>query len=283
MKLFLNKIVFYILIVILYLFVNLFINLYNEINPNIKGKNIIFIGDSHMRNCINPDSFYHSINCGLNADPLIGQKWKLTQIFKIHQIDTVVISLGYHNFLDSMEIFFNSEGSKADENLHRYNLINGNELYKLNFNKKKYLLSVFRKMQKPIDLPYIGSYYSENITMQDSAKSAIHRRLVKDTLFKFTNVLVINEIRELCKKNATKCFFIFTPTAKAYNSRIPAILKRKVDDFVNELRNSGEYIDVNRNFNDSLFYDGDHLNLNGSKIFTHLVKVKLYKKQENID
>ena len=135
-------------------------------------------------------------------------------------------------------------------------------------------------MQKPIDLPYIGSYYSENIKMQDSAKSAIHRRLVNDTLFKFTNVLVINEIREICKKNGIKCFFIFTPTAEAYNSRIPTVLKKKVDKFIYELRNSGEYIDINQNFNDSLFYDGDHLNLNGSKIFTHLVKVKLYNKIE---
>jgi len=231
-----------------------------------------------MRNCINPDSFDNSINCGLNADPLIGQKWKLSRILKNNQIDTVVLSLGYHNFLDSMEIFFNSEGSKADENLFRYNLINGNELYKIKFNKKQYLFSLFRKMQKPIDLPYIGSFFSENIKMHDSAKSAIYRRLVKDTLFKFTNVLVINEIRELCRKNGIKCFFIFTPTAKAYNSRIPTRLKKKVDNFINVLKNRGEYIDINQNFNDTLFYDGDHLNLNGSKIFTHLLKVKLYQK-----
>jgi len=278
MKLFLNKFVFYILIVILYLFINLFINFNNEINPNIKSKNIIFIGDSHMRNCINPDSFDNSINCGLNADPLIGQKWKLSRILKNNQIDTVVLSLGYHNFLDSMEIFFNSEGSKADENLFRYNLINGNELYKIKFNKKQYLFSLFRKMQKPIDLPYIGSFFSENIKMHDSAKSAIYRRLVKDTLFKFTNVLVINEIRELCRKNGIKCFFIFTPTAKAYNSRIPTRLKKKVDNFINVLKNRGEYIDINQKFKDTLLYDGDHHNLNGSKIFTHLLKVKLYQK-----
>ena len=34
--------------------------------------------------------------------------------------------------------------------------------------------------------------------------------------------------------NAIKCFFIFTPTAKAYNSRIPINLKKKVDNFINE-------------------------------------------------
>lgn len=279
MKLFLNKIVFYILIVILYLFINLCINFKLETNPDINSKNIVFIGDSHMRKGINPDSFHNSLNFGLNADPLIGQKWKLIYLLKNNQIDTIVLSLGYHKFIDSNDLFFNSDNDKVDENLYRYNLINNYELLNLNYSKKKYLFSIFRKMQKPnLNLPYLGSFFGENVIMKDSAKSAINRRLVKDTFFKFTNVLVINEIRELCKKNAIKCFFIFTPTAKAYNSRIPINLKKKVDNFINELKNRGEYIDINQNFNDTLFYDGDHLNLNGSKIFTHLLKVKLNQK-----
>lgn len=276
MKLFLKKLLYFFIAILIYFIFNFCYNFYFENFPKNIDKNIVFIGDSHMRYSVIPDSFSSSINYGLNSDLLIAQYWKIDEL-KEQNIDTIIISLGYHTFKEDNIAFFKRTDGVVDELLNRYILITEGDIFRyVNFNGKL-LNCIFNKIKKPIfNYDYQGSFVGKTEIMKDKAKSAIWRHWAHNESFNQNTIKLIENIIKKCQKLNTKIFYIFPPVSKDFKNKIPVDVTKKTDDYLNTLRNRRLLIDFKTNFNDSMFFDGDHLNVNGAKKYTHLLKNNIY-------
>ena len=77
MRKFLKNILLFCCFLLVYLTLVFTFNFYNENYPKIPKANILFLGDSHIKYQVNPDSFVNANNYGHSGDVLIGLKWKI--------------------------------------------------------------------------------------------------------------------------------------------------------------------------------------------------------------
>lgn len=281
MILFLKKVLIIFYFVLVYLFSVFLFNYYHENNPKIPNANILFIGDSHIKNQINPDSFFNSYNYGNSGDIILGIKWKLKKMLNDKNIiDTVIISLGYHNFREKYPSFFNTDiHQTASVNIRRYLFINDwYFLRKQDINKTLVFMNFLRKIKKPnIETMYLGHYKEQIGQMNDSSKSSIDRLYYRNKKFNPEIIQHINEIIELCNSKKVRCFFIFPPTHCTYTRKVPTEIRNQTDSFMSVFSKSPYFMQVSLKLHDSLFFDGDHLNRFGAQIYTRNLKQIIYK------
>jgi hypothetical protein len=67
-------------------------------------------------------------------------------------------------------------------------------------------------------------------------------------------------------------------THSTYIKRVPKDIKNQTDLFMKQLSKTKYFIPIPDKFKDSLFFDVDHLNSNGAKKYTHLLKKYQYVK-----
>lgn len=199
MRNFIFNLLIFLLIVFLYFSLVFAYNYRNENHPNIKKSNIIFIGDSHIKCHINPDSFPNAENYGASADLIIGLKWKIDKLIKNNnKIDTIIIGISYNNFTEFYPDFF-IHHSGAHRNLMRYLLISNGYLF---FENTKLIAVLWSKIKKPtLELPYL-EYFSERIgIINDSANSAIYRHFNSQTKYNHEIQYEIYKIIKSCEDN----------------------------------------------------------------------------------
>ena len=277
MKLFFQKMSYFFLAIFIYCIFNFCYNFYFENYPKKIDKNIAFIGDSHMRYSIIPDSFQSSVNYGLNADLLITQYWKIDELVR-QSFDTIIISIGYHTFKEDNIVFFKRKDGVVDELLNRYILINGSDIFRYISFDSKFFNCVFNKIKRPIfNYEYQGSYVKINNIMTDKAKSAIWRHFSHAESFNQNSINTIERIINKCNNLHVKILFVFPPVSKYFENKIPTELKLKADNYLMTLKSKKLLIDFKMNTNDSMFFDGDHLNYFGAQKYTHFLKNILYK------
>ncbi len=284
MRTFLKNALLFICIVLLYLTCVFAFNFYNENHPKIPKANILFLGDSHIKYQVNPDSFINACNYGQSGDVLIGIEWKIRTLLKNHNdIDTIIIPLGYHSFREKYPDFFESNEPISPKLISQYVFINPT-YFILNKNIKnlELLYPLLEKIKKPnSDLPYLG-YYIENYgLLKDSSNSAISRHYGTHRFFNYDIPNIIYSIIQVCETHKVKCFFIFPPTHQTYIKRVPADIKMQTDRFMNKFSNTPYFIHTEISLDDSLFFDGDHLNSEGAQMYTHSLKQALYNKKNH--
>jgi hypothetical protein len=284
MKNFLYQFLFFIFSIFGYLIVVFLYNYNFENSPKITKSNIVIVGDSHARYGVINDSFENSKNYCSNADNLIMSKWKLSRILSTKQIDTVFISLGYHSFSEDYKNFFSSNDAVLPKVLERYLFINNSELFNYQLNIWKILSIIGSKIKKPYrELQYLGVFVrkDEKISKPQPAKAAWRAK----KHFKYTKDITpdaINQIQNIinvCKQYGVVCYFIFPPITKDYKKRIPKDIVTSADSFLSNLKNKGFYLPTVETLPDSCFFDPDHLNFSGAKIYTHCLKQALYSKK----
>lgn len=280
MRAFLKNALLFTGLVLVYLTCVFVFNFYNENHPKIPKANILFLGDSHIKYQVNPDSFANAHNYGHSGDVMIGIKWKLEKLLNSNNtIDTVIISLGYHNFREIYPAFFNAEiHDAASKNISRYLFINDWYFFKKSELNKTIVIEEFLdKIKKPVTkISYLGYFIEQYGRMNDSSNSSISRLYTKNTNYNHKIIETIENLIEFCNFKKVKCFFIFPPTHQTYLKRVPKDIKMKTDIFMNNFSNTPYFIKTEFTPDDSLFFDGDHLNSEGSKIYTHLLKQALY-------
>jgi hypothetical protein len=284
MKTFLRNVLLFSCLVFVYLTFVFAFNFYNENHPRIPKANILFLGDSHIKYQVNPDSFINAYNYGLSGDVLIGLKWKLEKILNSNNsIDTIIISLGYHNFREFYPSFFDiNVHDAAAQNISRYLFIN--DWYFLKTTRLDKMLvteKIFDKIKKPLrEISYLGYFIEQNGQMNDSSNSSISRLYTTNKRFNYEIIKTIEQLIEFCNSKNVKCFFIFPPTHQTYLKRVPADIKVHTDRFMNQFSKTSYFIPIEIALDDSLFFDGDHLNSAGAKIYTHSLKHALYNKKK---
>lgn len=286
MKKLLNQFSLFVFCIILYLTGNLIYNYYFENNPKIQKSNLIVVGDSHARYGVIPDSFHNAKNYCSNADNLIMSKWKLLRILPTKQIDTVFISLGYHSFTENYTKFFSSNDAVIPKVLERYLFINNGELFDYDLNYRNLVSILGAKIKKPYhELEYLGVFVKkgEKMLKPDTGKAAWRAKthffgtksITPDAINQIHNIL------RICNNYNVACYFIFPPTTKDYLNRIPPIVKNSTDSFLTVLYNKGVFLPTLQTLPDSCFFDPDHLNYSGAKIYTHSLMQALYNKKNH--
>jgi hypothetical protein len=285
MKKLLYQILFFITSIFVYLIGVFIYNYYFENSPQIQKSNIIVIGDSHARYGVITDSFLNSNNYCSNADNLIMSKWKLQHILPTEQIDTVFISLGYHSFTEDYKNFFSSNDAVIPKVLERYLFISDGELFNYELDYRKLVSVLGTKIKKPYrELEYLGVFVrsDEKMSKPDTSKAAWRA----NTHFKsaagitFDAASQIRNILNICDKNGVICYFIFPPVTNDYKKRIPKRVIASTDSFLNILNARGLFLPTIQTLPDFCFFDPDHLNYEGAKIYTHSLKQALYNKKK---
>lgn len=283
MRTFLKNVLLFICLVFVYLTCVFAFDFYNENHPKIPKANILFLGDSHIKYQVNPDSFNNAYNYGHSGDLLIGIQWKLEKLLNSNNtIDTVIISLGYHNFREIYPAFFNIDmHDAASKNIFRYLFISDwYFLKKTEINKIIVVEKIFDKIKKPdSEIPYLGFFIEQNGQMNDSSNSSISRLYATNKIFNYEIIHTIEQLIKFCDSKNVKCLFLFPPTHQTYLKRVPAEIKVQTDRFMNKFSKTPYFIPVEIALDDSLFFDGDHLNSEGAKIYTHSLKQALYNKK----
>ena len=280
MRKFLKNILLFCCFLLVYLTLVFTFNFYNENYPKIPKANILFLGDSHIKYQVNPDSFVNANNYGHSGDVLIGLKWKIHRILKNkNRIDTIIISLGYHNFREFYPKFFNTKvHDAATKNITRYLFINNWYFLKKNeINKFVVIKSLFDKIKKPAQkISYLGYFIEQHGQINDSSRSSISRLYTNNQKFNQKVIYLIQEIVDFCVSKKVKCFFIFPPTHPTYTNKVPEEIKTGTDKFIHQFSQTPYFIPVEFALDDSLFFDGDHLNAQGAQLYTHSLKQALY-------
>jgi hypothetical protein len=281
MRHFTQKILFFLIIVLCYITLVFVYNYYNENHPKIKKHNITFIGDSHTRYSLIPDSFFSSVNYGLNGDPIAVQKWKIETLCENDQIDTVIISLGYHNFGENLSALFKRKDGLSEKLLNRYLFIQPKLLFENELKPTILIKGIANKLKKPsTDLSYLGVF----VKIQNSWDGNDGWRINEH--FKYRNTRVnhiieeIEEIIDFCESKKIICFFHLPPVTIEYKKRIPKDVISPTDSFLNVLNQRGLFLTTIETLPDSCFFDPDHLNYDGAKIYTHSLKQALYNKDK---
>lgn len=253
-----------------------------ENKPDLPKVSTLFIGDSHTRYSINPDSFTNAVNYGLNGDLLISQLWKLPYVSR-PIVDTIYISIGYHNFAENHKNIFHSDHGMVPKLIGRYIFIAWREIWDLSNSPRAIISELYKKIQLPKQKPrYLGTYVANKDVMplSDSANAAIHRHFPNREALTFNkeNQKIIQEIIEYCESEKITLLFHKPPVHRLYKPRIPEDNKKRTDDFLNYLRKKEMLIEIQQTpFQDKHFFDGDHLNSEGSKLYTHLLKRAIQK------
>lgn len=276
MRVFIRQSLLFASFVIAYFILVFAFNYYNENHPKIPKANILFLGDSHIKYHINPDSFLNAYNYGHSGDLLIGIKWKLEKLLESNnKIDTVIISLGYHNFRESYPKFFDVNiHDAASKNISRYMFINNWYFFKNDrLDKLVIIKSLLEKIKKPnCKISYIGNFVQQNGQINDSSNSSIARLYGSNKTFNPKVAITIREIINICKNRKVQCYFIFPPAHPTYLKRVPQEIAILTNMFMDQFSKTPYFITIEIALNDSLFFDGDHLNAKGAKIYTHKLK-----------
>ena len=122
-----------------------------------------------------------------------------------------------------------------------------------------------------------GSEPSNNIkNLEKSGKIAAQRHMVNNYRFLSENKSFLDEIIQLSKKHDIHVILVTPPSFEAYRNELDDNMLSEIFQYVEELQAQNKnlvYINLfsDKRFQDDMFKDGDHLNVNGAEFFTKLI------------
>ena len=281
MKRFIKKIFYYLIGLILLLLTNV---TYNTIKSNsaelkMKKSSVLIIGDSHPLKAIDPNLFINANNICQGAENYIISYWKLKKILSLYTPDTIIIGFSNHNISEFNDIKFYKKKYAATMFKRVFLIHDFKGLKKLNntfkINKKEYymfILKYFCLYPKFNHIHFIGTYENSKISEITNAEERANRHFYNDDTdlsydFSKTNISYLDSIILTCKINNIIPILVQAPVHKSYYNLIPEKNKNKYEFLKEKYSNYLINFDQ-RNYHDSLFYDSDHLNEYGAKLFT---------------
>ncbi|MGL5355664.1 MAG: hypothetical protein ACRDAQ_03810 [Cetobacterium sp.] len=266
---------------------------YKKVPNNLK---IINLGSSHTQNGIYYPQNLSAYNLGLAAQPLYydfeilkkySKKLEKKAIIIIpisiftfyHGNDFMNLNDRYYNIVDYNQVF------NKNYNSYFSNLIFGYWKDKANM---KILLNYFKKCILEKKVLRIEKQYKQNLSQKEkevqlNGKVKHHLSGITDKLIPQNPEISKNKLLEILnytKQNNLIPVFITTPQTNLYNSKIvESIYKERIYDHLEDIKNkSGQnilYLDYSHDsrFENNLeyFYDVDHLNEKGAKLFTEIM------------
>jgi hypothetical protein len=285
MFIFLNKLICFVvsLFVLMFIILTFSVTVKNEIEIG-SSTNVLFVGDSHMKYGID-QSFVHSKNVGEEGESLYFSQFKLIHILQKNvQIDTVVLSVGYHNFSTYYHDYM--YGKKSSKYASKYiDFMPSKELLSLFVLNGKYTVSILLTYIKHKFTILLNGFRYDNSTKFKILQNDDHfmlDRVHKQFLKRGIEHSGINEsslyaVNETCKKYNKKLIIINLPVNQKFKRNIPLKFIQKYNKVLKSL--NVEHIDLTniKLQNMDFLIDGDHLSLSGSKKVTKVLLEKIRK------
>ena len=249
---------------------------------------ILILGDSHNGCAINPSHFKSAYNLSLNDESYVPTYYKLKKLIDVCIVDTILLSLSPHNISSFYEAKYLEKNQSKIFFSKYYPLFNFNSLKNLNIDIFQFCINYFKWMVlKPrinhLD-PMIGSFAfrksKQNVSYNDNVNQRINMHFYDDDILhdvSETMIAYLDSIVNICEKNSIKLYLISTPLHSEYYQAIPDSFKSEFQSQIIRLNDIGQSVfDYTLMYNeDSLFLDGDHLNINGANYFTNVIKKRL--------
>ena len=289
MKVFVKKLIVFILIfissliVVMFLLVKLNKKLFQNYSTN--QVNTIFIVDSHMEMGLNDKLIPGALNLSKSSDGYLHSYVKLKAFLeKESHIPTIVLSYSAHNLSAYFDTFIEGRDARfgfsdyfpllpADE---KYELLRRNHLLaitSLSLVLKKGFLNLFTDTGR---YSFLGGYSPQRwkLTEYKSIDKRINVQFYNEIgLLSFSEIQLqyLEKIIQLCANHGAKLVLMEMPLHPHYRKQIPASYNRAMNDVINN--KSILWMNCRQlELPDSLFLpDGDHVNADGSDTTTRYI------------
>jgi len=248
--------------------------------PLSESKTLI-IGDSHTQKGLNPKLFDDAINLSQSAEPMVISYWKLKFVFDAIQPNTVIIGFGRHKISSNQDrVFYDKRTSH--EFFRRSYLIGDFDKIK-DIIKIDFLSFYFKWVKRNCLYPQFNPFYFLGHYEASKGNDLCNVREKLQNHFGSPNIekpyskigmMYLDSMISFCELHDVKPIIISLPVYQEYYERIPNDIHVVYDSIKNKFQlKNVEFIDrANDYFVDFLFYDVDHLNIDGANIFSEEIR-----------
>lgn len=292
MRLFVRNIGSFFLIFILYAISMYFINsmIMHAQRPELTGKQILIIGDSHPKFALDPELLGSAINISQTAEPYYVTYWKLKEVVQNSSVDIIMLGFAYHNlsaFNDKKleDNYWASEMFRRTYTIEEFEELEGVEIDKISFYETKFKnMCLFPKHDH---IHYIGGY--ENTDQNDFSdyESVIARHYYyndKNVGVSNNSIRYLDSISTFCTKKDIELVLVSSPLQEEYLTRIPENFVKTYEKIKQKMKNKEVHVFDYGNvaFDDKYFLNSDHLNSKGAEAFTREIKRRLTPIKSNM-
>lgn len=279
MKKFILKVSIFLLILVSFFSINYVLNQLIIRNTVVNINNeILFVGDSHIQNALNPKFLPGSINIAQPAEPYIITYWKLKNILEFNQrVKIVVLGFAPHNIAKFNDYKFSDPKWMSEMFNRSYTIQEFSSIKdKVSIDFKEFYKVVFKKTSfypHKNHLGYIGSYSNSTRNKTNDSEVAIGRHFYYKSIYPEVSETSINYLDSIVKFVSNKqktLILINTPVHESYANKVPQKVDRVYHNLVDKYKNE-EIIVIDKyraSYNDSLFLNSDHINEYGATKFT---------------
>lgn len=266
---------------------------YSELPPVCSGDSIrtLILGDSHARTAINPEYLNSACSAAQKAEEIEYSYYKLVQAgADFEALENVILCVSYFNFLAPVD--------SENEMLKRYHRLLDQDFY---LSKKRYHeytaaiayrylmdhklpksvpLSLFNEIiETKIEPQYRGGFElrtGSRIGQIPDLDKAISRHYFLGNKLRPVSALRIayfTKIVDYCQAHKLRLYVVNTPVHKEYYDQIPAERLTGYSTVLNRHQDECICLDYGRlRLPDAFFFDYDHLNGEGARVFTGIIR-----------
>ncbi len=279
MKEFIKQISIFLAALVLYFCFSIAYNLYvsGTVIPDIGERRVLIAGDSHPQMSIDPGLFSSAVNISQSAEPYVLTYWKLKKVFETHLPDTLVLGFAPHN-LSAFNDYKFSKPSAAPEMFRRSYPIEDFAAIedKIEIDYFQYFSTIAKQLgpyPKTNHVNYIGRFVNNENSFTNDWKKATQRHYYKEGAEVGVSEVAIqylDSILVLCADKGVIPVLVGCPVHKDYYENIPSTNLATFNTVMDKYEGEVMILDRSRAlYPDSLFYNSDHLNSKGARLFTN--------------
>ena len=287
MKKFTINILIKMILLIFVIGLNIIFNIVAIKSVNIYKKDNFFVfGDSHSRHALNPKLISkYCANYSQGAEPLSLSYFKIENVIKRTEVDTIILSFSPHNIAEfNDQKLVNRKWSSAlmqraySLNIHKYEgLIDKNELNKARLSN----MGLFPKLYHD---DFLGHYEPLDSKFSSLSETRLMETIKKHYGVNPENSKVVSKVQlsylkkivSLCNRNNVQLILWCSPLHRDYLARVPDQIMEEYKRVLNSYAFTLNFTEMT--LDDSSFRDHDHLNEEGASLVSNAVRSSLNNK-----
>jgi hypothetical protein len=279
MKRFITRTILFLAFPLLYFGGNMIINyfIYTSQSENIDNTRILILGDSHPKTSLNPDFFENAQNISQTAEPYVLTYWKLKNIFKSYQPDTLILGFAPHNISQFNDYKFSNKKWSAEMFKRSYPIENFKNIENIiTINYFDFYNTLWKQTAfypKKTHVNYLGRYSNKKSNNLSDWQSAVKRHYYwnnKVLGVSEVSVSYLDSIIKISQQREIVVVLTSNPVYDKYLDKIPPTIMKKYNSLKDKYENQTIIFDKTQDmaYSDSLLLNADHLNEAGAKKFT---------------
>jgi hypothetical protein len=209
--------------------------------------------------------------------------WKLKEFIKYNKIDTVFLSLSYHNLSGFNDLKFSHPRWSAEMFKRSYLMPELKTFNEIPIDYSTFYRVLWKQycvFPKKKHINYLGNFTPHKKTDFSRVPLTLTRHFKNNKVnynFSEVNIGYFKKIIALADSNNIELIVICPPINKVYMDGVPQKFITSFNDLLIETKGKGVPVFnyTSLNLEDEYFKDGDHLNLKGSKILYEEIRKDL--------